>query len=63
MGLKIYNSLTNKIEDFVPYEEGKVTMYVCGPTVYNKIHIGNASPEVFFDIVKRYLTYLGYEVT
>lgn len=63
MGLKIYNSLTNKIEDFVPYEEGKVTMYVCGPTVYNKIHIGNARPVVFFDIVKRYLTYLGYEVT
>lgn len=63
MGLKIYNSLTNKIEEFIPYEENKVTMYVCGPTVYNKIHIGNARPVVFFDIVKRYLTYLGYEVT
>ena len=63
MGLRIYNSLTNKIEDFKPINEGKVTMYVCGPTVYNKIHIGNARPVVFFDIVKRYLTYLGYEVT
>ena len=55
--------LKNKIEDFKPINEGKVTMYVCGPTVYNKIHIGNARPVVFFDIVKRYLTYLGYEVT
>ena len=63
MSLRIYNSLTNEIEDFKPLEEGKVTMYVCGPTVYNKIHIGNARPVVFFDIVKRYLTYLGYEVT
>ena len=63
MGLRIYNSLSNKIEDFKPLNEGKVTMYVCGPTVYNKIHIGNARPVVFFDIVKRYLTYLGYEVT
>lgn len=63
MSLRIYNSLSNKIEDFVPLREGKVTMYVCGPTVYNKIHIGNARPVVFFDIVKRYLTYLGYEVT
>ena len=63
MGLRIYNSLSNKIEDFKPINEGKVTMYVCGPTVYNKIHIGNARPVVFFDIVKRYLTYLVYEVT
>lgn len=62
MGLKIYNSLTNKVEDFIPYHDKVVTMYVCGPTVYNKIHIGNARPVVFFDIVKRYLTYLGYEV-
>ena len=62
MRLNIYNSLTNKIEEFIPYEENKVTMYVCGPTVYNKIHIGNARPVVFFDIVKKYLTYLGYEV-
>ena len=63
MALRIYNSLKNEIEYFVPLQEGKVTMYVCGPTVYNKIHIGNARPVVFFDIVKRYLTYLGYEVT
>lgn len=63
MSLCIYNSLSNKIEEFLPYEQGKVTMYVCGPTVYNKIHIGNARPVVFFDIVKKYLTYLGYEVT
>lgn len=63
MSLRIYNSLSNKIEDFKPIHEGKVSMYVCGPTVYNKIHIGNARPVVFFDIVKRYLTYLGYEVT
>ena len=62
MKLRIYNSLSNQIEDFVPLQEGKVTMYVCGPTVYNKIHIGNARPVVFFDIVKRYLTYIGYEV-
>ena len=62
MGLRIYNSLTNKIEDFKPLKENKVTMYVCGPTVYSTIHIGNARPVVFFDIVKRYLTYLGYEV-
>ena len=62
MGLRIYNSLTNKIEEFIPLKENKVTMYVCGPTVYSTIHIGNARPVVFFDIVKRYLTYLGYEV-
>ena len=62
MGLRIYNSLTNKIEDFKPHNDKVVTMYVCGPTVYNKIHIGNARPVVFFDIVKRYLNYLGYEV-
>jgi len=62
MGLKIYNSLSNQIEDFIPYDENTVRMYVCGPTVYNKIHIGNGRPVVFFDIVKRYLTYLGYKV-
>lgn len=62
MGLKIYNSLTNTIEEFKPLKDGVVTMYVCGPTVYNKIHIGNARPVVFFDIVKRYLIYVGYQV-
>ena len=63
MGLRIYNSLSNKIEDFKPINEGKVTMYVCGPTVYNKIHIGNARPVVFYDMLKNYLEFIGYEVT
>ncbi|MDE6655516.1 MAG: cysteine--tRNA ligase [Anaeroplasmataceae bacterium] len=62
MGLRIYNSLSNQIEDFVPIQPGKVNMYVCGPTVYNHIHIGNARPVVFYDMLKNYLEYLGYEV-
>ena len=61
--MKIYNSLTDKKEDFITINPKKVNMYVCGPTVYNYIHIGNARPVVFFDIVKRYLTYKGYDVT
>ncbi|CDR31386.1 Cysteine--tRNA ligase [Acholeplasma oculi] len=60
--LKIYNALTNQVEDFKPIHHSKVNMYVCGPTVYDDIHIGNGRPVVFFDLVKRYLTYLGYEV-
>ena len=60
--MKIYNTLTKKKEDFVPLEEGKVKMYVCGPTVYNLIHIGNARPMICFDTVRRYLEYKGYEV-
>ncbi|MBD5391017.1 cysteine--tRNA ligase [bacterium] len=63
MGLKIYNSLTNQIEEFVPNHNNKVNMYVCGPTVYNHSHIGNARPVVFFDMMRKYLSYLGYEVT
>ena len=63
MGLKIYNSLSNKIEEFIPIHEGKVNMYVCGPTVYNHIHIGNARPVVFYDMLKNYLEFLGYDVT
>lgn len=63
MGLKIYNSLSNKIEEFKPIHEGKVNMYVCGPTVYNYIHIGNARPVVFYDMLKNYLEFIGYEVT
>lgn len=63
MGLMIYNSLSNKIEEFKPIHEGKVNMYVCGPTVYNYIHIGNARPVVFYDMVKKYLVFLGYKVT
>ena len=61
--MKLYNTLTRKKEDFVPIEEGKVKMYVCGPTVYNFIHIGNARPYVTFDTVRRYMEYKGYDVT
>ena len=63
MGLKIYNSLSNTIEEFKPINEGKVNMYVCGPTVYNHIHIGNARPVVFYDMLKNYLEFSGYQVT
>ncbi|MBR0104020.1 MAG: cysteine--tRNA ligase [Firmicutes bacterium] len=61
--MKLYNTLTRKKEEFVPLEENKVKMYVCGPTVYNYIHIGNARPYVIFDTVRRYLEYKGYDVT
>ena len=61
-GMKIYNTLSRRKEEFVPIEEGKVRMYVCGPTVYNYIHIGNARPMIVFDTVRRYLEYKGYEV-
>ncbi|MCI6165160.1 MAG: cysteine--tRNA ligase [Lachnospira sp.] len=60
--MKIYNTLSRKKEEFVPLEEGKVKMYVCGPTVYNLIHIGNARPMIVFDTVRRYLEYKGYDV-
>lgn len=60
--MKIYNTLTRKKEEFVPIEEGKVRMYVCGPTVYNLIHIGNARPMIVFDTVRRFMEYEGYEV-
>lgn len=60
--MKIYNTLTKKKEEFIPIEEGKVRMYVCGPTVYNYIHIGNARPIIVFDTVRRYFEYKGYEV-
>jgi len=63
MGLVIYNSLTNKLEEFKPINGNKVNMYVCGPTVYNYIHIGNARPVIFYDMMRRYLTFLGYDVT
>jgi cysteinyl-tRNA synthetase len=62
MSIQIYNTLTRSKEPFVPLEEGKVKMYVCGPTVYNYIHIGNARPPIVFDTVRRYLEYRGYEV-
>ena len=60
--MKIYNTMTRKKEDFVPVEPGKVRMYVCGPTVYNYIHIGNARPMIVFDTVRRYFEYKGYDV-
>lgn len=60
--MKIHNTLSNRKEEFVPLEPGKVRMYVCGPTVYNLIHIGNARPMIFFDTVRRYFEYKGYEV-
>ena len=60
--MKIYNTLTRKKEEFVPLEEGHVRMYVCGPTVYNYIHIGNARPMIVFDTVRRYLEHKGYDV-
>jgi cysteinyl-tRNA synthetase len=62
MAIQLYNTLTRKKENFVPLEEGKVKMYVCGPTVYNYIHIGNARPAIVFDTVRRYLEYRGYDV-
>ena len=60
--MKIFNTMTRKKEEFVPIEEGKVRMYVCGPTVYNLIHIGNARPMIVFDTFRRYMTYKGYDV-
>ncbi|WCN37745.1 cysteine--tRNA ligase [Aneurinibacillus uraniidurans] len=63
MSIKIYNTLTRKKEEFIPLEPGKVKMYVCGPTVYNFIHIGNARPPIVFDVVRRYFAYRGYDVT
>ncbi len=60
--MKLYNTLTKQKEEFIPLEEGKVKMYVCGPTVYNYIHIGNARPMIVFDTVRRYMEYKGYEV-
>lgn len=61
--IKIYNTLTRKLEEFKPVKEGEVSMYVCGPTVYNYIHIGNARPAIFFDTVRRYFEFRGYKVT
>ena len=60
--MKIFNSYTNKLEEFIPINKGKVNMYVCGPTVYNYIHIGNARPVIFFDTVRRYFEHRGFEV-
>ena len=60
--MKLYNTLSKQKEEFTPLEEGKVKMYVCGPTVYNFIHIGNARPMIVFDTVRRYFEYKGYDV-
>lgn len=61
--IKIYNSLTKTIEEFVPIKENEVSMYVCGPTVYDSMHIGNSRPVIFFDTVARFFRYLGYKIT
>ena len=63
MSLKVYNTLTNEKEEFIPLEDKKVRMYVCGPTVYDKCHIGHARCYVSFDVIRRYLEYLGFKVT
>nr|WP_314462540.1 cysteine--tRNA ligase [uncultured Clostridium sp.] len=60
--MKIFNTLSRQKEEFIPLEAGKVKMYVCGPTVYNLIHIGNARPMIVFDTVRRYFEYKGYDV-
>ncbi|MDO7908371.1 cysteine--tRNA ligase [Paenibacillus sp. JX-17] len=62
MALQIYNTMSRERENFIPLEPGKVKMYVCGPTVYDYIHIGNARPAIFFDIVRSYLEHIGYDV-
>ena len=61
--MKIFNTLTHQVEEFIPNEEGKVKMYTCGPTVYNFAHIGNLRTYIFEDILEKTLRYLGYEVT
>jgi cysteinyl-tRNA synthetase len=63
MDIRIYNTMTRKKEELVPREDGKITMYVCGPTVYNYVHIGNARTFLNFDLVRRYLEFRGYDVT
>ena len=60
--MKIYNTMSKQKEEFVPIEEGKIRMYVCGPTVYNLIHIGNARPMIVFDTFRRFMEYKGYKV-
>ncbi|MGE5558633.1 MAG: cysteine--tRNA ligase [Bacillota bacterium] len=63
MSVKVYNTLTRRKEEFVPRDPGKVAVYVCGPTPYDYAHIGNARPPVVWDVIRRFLVYLGYEVT
>ena len=61
--MNVFNTLTRKKEEFIPIKEGEYKIYVCGPTVYNYIHIGNARPAVVFDTLRRYLEYKGNKVT
>jgi cysteinyl-tRNA synthetase len=61
--MKLYNTMSMKKEEFVPLNDGRVTMYACGPTVYNFIHVGNARPLIMFDVLRRYMEYRGYNVT
>ncbi|MBQ2945859.1 MAG: cysteine--tRNA ligase [Clostridia bacterium] len=61
--MKLFNTLTNKKEDFIPIEEGKIKMYCCGPTVYNFFHLGNSRPLIIFDAMRRFFEYIGYDVT
>ncbi len=61
--MQFYNDMTMRKEEFTPIEPGKVSMYCCGPTVYNLIHVGNARPIIMFDVLRRYLEYRGYDVT
>lgn len=63
MSIHLYNTMSRKNEEFNPLEPGKVKIYVCGPTVYNYIHIGNSRPAIVFDTLRRYLSYRGYQVT
>lgn len=60
--MRVYNTLTRKKEDFLPINPEEVKIYVCGPTVYNYFHIGNARPFVVFDTLRRYMEYIGYKV-
>ena len=60
MEIKLWNSLTNQLETFKPIKENEVSMYVCGPTVYDYVHVGNLRPVVVFDVLHRFLQYIGY---
>src|SRR4030066_1319534 len=62
MGLRVYSTLSRKKEDFQTIEPGNVSMYVCGPTVYDRAHVGHAMSAVVFDVIRRYLEYKGYQV-
>ena len=63
MDIKVFNSLTNKVEPFKTKKENEANIYVCGPTVYSYVHVGNLRPVVVFDVFRRFLKYVGYKVT